>query len=198
MLDVTFLVLDTFLGEEVFRPMDDEELISRSRHDHRAFATLFDRHGDAVFRYAFTLTRNADTAQELVQESFITAWKKLADIRLVGDSMLPWLLVACRNHNANRQRSAAIHATVPLHEEVRALPGGDNRLERAEELRAVIQAVELMSETDQRIVALCLFDGHSYKEAAAILGLKPTTVTKRVQRARARLRASFQEGEANA
>ncbi len=78
---------------------------TRSRRDQRAFAPLFDRHGDAVFRYTFTLTRNADPAQDLLQESFITAWKKLADIRLVGDSMLPWLLVACRNHNANRQRS---------------------------------------------------------------------------------------------
>ena len=177
--------------------MKDEELISRSRRDHRAFATLFDRHSDAVFRYAFSLTRNADTAQDLVQESFITAWKKLADIRLVGDSMLPWLLVACRNHNANRQRSAATHATVPLHEE-EGRAGADNRLEHIDDLRAVIRAVELMSETDQRIVALCLFDGRSYKEAAATLGLKPNTVTKRVQRARARLRANFQEGEANA
>ena len=178
--------------------MNDEELISRSRRDHRAFATLFDRHSDAVFRYAFTLTRNADSAQELVQESFITAWKKLADIRLVGDSMLPWLLVACRNHNANRQRSATVRATVPLQEQDQESVGAENRFEHVAELRAVIQAVELMSESDQRIVALCLFDGRSYKEAAAILGLKPTAVTKRVQRARARLRASFQEGEANA
>jgi len=178
--------------------MNDEELISRSRRDHRAFATLFDRHSDAVFRYAFSLTRNADTAQDLVQESFITAWKKLADIRLVGDSMLPWLLVACRNHNANRQRSAATRATVPLHEEDQGRAGAEIRIEQVHELRAVIRAVELMSETDQRIVALCLFEGRSYKEAAAVLGLKPNTVTKRVQRARARLRASFQEGEANA
>ncbi|MEP6842124.1 MAG: RNA polymerase sigma factor, partial [Pseudolysinimonas sp.] len=181
-----------------FRPMNDEELIARSRNDHGAFANLFDRHSDAVFRYAFTLTRNADSAQDLVQESFITAWKRLSDIRLVGDSMLPWLLVACRNHNANRQRSSAAHATVPLHEGGQERTDIDTRRDHIEELRNVIQAVGQMSETDQRIVALCLFDGRSYKEAASILGLKPNTVSKRVQRARARLRTTFQEGEAQA
>jgi RNA polymerase sigma-70 factor (ECF subfamily) len=178
--------------------MGDEDLIARSRSDHAAFAALFDRHSDAVFRYAFTLTRNGDTAQDLVQETFITAWKKLADIRLVGDSMLPWLLVACRNHNANRQRSSALRATVRLYEADQALAGQDRGIDHLETLSDVINAVGRLSETDQRIVALCLFDGRSYKEAAAILGLKPNTVTKRVQRARARLRANLQEGEAQA
>ena len=85
----------------------DVELIARSiARDERAFGDLFDRHSTAVYRFAYSLTHDNTEAQELVQETFITAWKKLADIRLAGDSMLPWLIVTARHHAQNRRRAA--------------------------------------------------------------------------------------------
>src|SRR4051794_16649725 len=75
--------------EEVQDVNPDVELIARSiARDPRAFGDLFDRHSTAVFRFAYSLTHNTTEAQELVQETFVTAWKRLADIRLVGDSVL--------------------------------------------------------------------------------------------------------------
>lgn len=181
----------------------DSDLIRRSiRHDHEAFAELFDRHAQPLFRYAFGLIRNADDAQDLVQDTFMTAWKRLADIHLVSDSMLPWLIVACRNHAANLRRSKAVRATVPFEEarDVPVDPGTLDRMQHVEELAWVIEAVEALGETDRRIVELCLYEGRDYHEAASILGLSVGVLTKRIHRTRSRLRVQrgLREGEASA
>jgi RNA polymerase sigma-70 factor (ECF subfamily) len=169
----------------------DVELIARSiARDERAFGDLFDRHSTAVYRFAFALTHNETEAQELVQETFITAWKKLADIRLAGDSMLPWLIVTTRNHAKNSSRAHYRNDTLPLDELIRAR-GADRATESQEvreELDWTFAAVRQLSETDQRIVELCLYDGRSYKEAAMRLGLSVSGVTKRVERSRTTLR----------
>jgi RNA polymerase sigma-70 factor (ECF subfamily) len=170
----------------------DVELIARSiARDARAFGELFDRHATAVYRFAYSLTHDVTEAQELVQETFVTAWKKLADIRLVGDSMLPWLIVVTRLHAKNLRRKQQRTDSLPLDEHIlnhgaEALHA-DN-LGHREELEWVFAAVRELSDTDQRIVELCLYEGRSYKEAALQLGLSVTGVTKRVERTRAKLR----------
>lgn len=181
----------------------DIELIKRSlRRDQSAFAELFDRHGRAVFRYAYGLTHDIGDADDLVQETFITAWRKLAEIRLVGDSLLPWLIVTCRNNASNLRRSKAIRAHAPL-EEADGSPVEDHTLERmqhVEELTWVFRAVNELSDTDRRIVELCLYEGRDYHEAAALLGLSVGVLTKRIHRTRTRLREQrgFHEREASA
>lgn len=169
----------------------DVELIARSiARDPRAFGDLFDRHSSAVYRFAYSLTHDHTEAQELVQETFVTAWKRLADIRLAGDSMLPWLLVTTRNHAKNLHRSHVRHDMLPLDELIRSRASDDDaaQTEAREELDWVFEAVRKLSDTDQRIVELCLYEGRSYKEAALQLGLSVGSVTKRVERTRARLR----------
>ena len=55
----------------------DVALIARSiARDERAFGELFDRHSTALYRYAYSLTHDVTEAQELVQETFVTAWRR--------------------------------------------------------------------------------------------------------------------------
>jgi RNA polymerase sigma factor (sigma-70 family) len=170
----------------------DVELIARSiARDERAFGDLFDRHATAVYRFAYSLTHDVIEAQELVQETFVTAWKRLADIRLVGDSVLPWLIVACRFHAQNLRRAHQRHDMLPLDEHIRAhgsIAMEADQLAHREEIEWVFAAIRQLSETDQRIVELCLYEGRSYKEASKILGLTVGGITKRVERTRTRLR----------
>jgi len=170
----------------------DVELIARSiARDARAFGDLFDRHSTAVYRFAYSLTHDTTEAQELVQETFVTAWKKLADIRLVGDSMLPWLIVTTRLHAQNLQRRNFRSHTLPLEEHIlnhRAGALEADNLAHREELEWVFAAVEKLGEIDRRVVQLCLYEGRTYKEAALELGLSLTGITKRVERTRQKLR----------
>jgi RNA polymerase sigma-70 factor (ECF subfamily) len=171
----------------------DVELIAQSiARDERAFGDLFDRHSTAVYRFAYSLTHDTTEAQELVQETFITAWKKLADIRLAGDSMLPWLIVTTRFHAQNRRRAQGRRLEVlPIDEHIATRGAVSLEAEKADaraELDWTLEAIRRLSETDQRIVELCLYEGRSYKEAALQLGLTTSNVSKRVERSRTKLR----------
>jgi RNA polymerase sigma-70 factor (ECF subfamily) len=170
----------------------DVELIRRSlARDERAFGELFDRHSTALYRYAYSLTHDVTEAQELVQETFVTAWRRLADIRLVGDSVLPWLIVACRYHGQNLRRAKGKRDELPLDEHIRnhnADRVHEDHLAHIEEIEWVFAAIRKLGEVDQRIVELCLYEGRSYKDAAEELGLTVSGVTKRMERARTRLK----------
>lgn len=179
----------------------DVDLIRRAiARDDRAFGDLFDRHSIAVYRFAYAQTHDAVAAQELVQETFVTAWKKLADIHLIDESMLPWLLVTCRFHAQNFRRLLSRDDALPLDEHIanHHVEAVDrDHLAHVEEVEWVFEAINRLSDIDRRVVELCLYEGHSYKEAALALGISVNNVTKRVARSRAtlrRLRAEEFEG----
>jgi len=169
----------------VYETDDDAELIRRAlRGDRGAFDALFTRHVKAVHAYAWGITRDDRDAEDVTQEVFVLAWRKLRAIRIVGASALPWLLVCGRNiaRNALRARRDAIALDESL------LPGDLLRQERIDELSWARDAIERLGGVDQRIVQLCLVEGYDYSEAAEHLGLTRTAVAKRVERIRTLLR----------
>jgi len=183
----------------------DADLVRRAiARDDRAFGELFDRHSTAVYRFAYAQTHDVTTTQELVQETFVTAWRRLADIRLVDESVLPWLIVTCRYHAQNmRRRTSRLQEELPLDEHIAAhgaATADRDRLAHVEELEWVFEAINRLSETDRRVVELCLYEGRSYKEAALALGISVSNVSKRVERSRAKLRRmrdeEFEESDA--
>ena len=161
------------------------ELLSQlGKADDRAFQELHDRYGARVVRYAWAVSPSRDAVHELVQDTFMTMWLKGASLELTGTSLLPWLLVTCRNHAANRRRKDARWAAMTdLDENI-----ADHRLAAADQLKWVIQEIEALPETDRLVVDLCLLQGFTYAEAAAQIGSTPAAVGKRLQRARAMLK----------
>lgn len=165
--------------------LDESALLAAvSRGDSAAFVALYRRHSATVFRMAWTVSPDRDAVPELVQDTFFTLWQKAGKVRTTG-SVLPWLLVTCRNHARNRARKdRQWHTGVPLGE----YDAADGRLESREELRWIHEALATLSDTDRRLCELCFVEGHSYESAAKIVGLTPGAVGKRLQRARLNLR----------
>lgn len=155
--------------------------------DSAAFATLFDRHAKAVYLFAWGITRNNIDAEDVAQDVFVTAWRKLSSVRIVDASLLPWLLVTTRNQARNHLRREAYRASLALDESI-GLPA--SHAESVEELRWVMVEIEKLDSIDRRICEFCLINGMSYRAAAAQLGIASTAVAKRVERLRVRLRAS--------
>ncbi len=168
----------------------DRQLVARSQRGERAaFTELYNRHSPSVLRYAFALSHDAADAQDLLQETFITAWHRLGKASLRTSSALPWLLVTCRNHAQNLRRSKEIRVTVPL-DEVRehgASEGTLDRLAREEELHWIFKTIQLADTTDRQIVEACIIGGMPYREAAQQTGLSEQAVAKRIHRLRSRL-----------
>ncbi|MGI5161779.1 RNA polymerase sigma factor [Microbispora sp. CA-102843] len=76
---------------------DDAELIRRSRRDPEAFADLFDRHDSALHRHASALHRyvtrrlGASLADDVVSDTFLTAFRKRERYDLTRPDARPWL-----------------------------------------------------------------------------------------------------------
>ena len=71
----------------------DAELLERlASGDQRAMAVVFDRHAPAVTRYAWAIAPSRMDVEEIVQDTFLTVWRKAAEIMIAEASLLPWLL----------------------------------------------------------------------------------------------------------
>lgn len=75
--------------------LDDQELAALARAgDGAAFEALIKRHGPALHRYARRMTRDADAVHDIVQETFVAAWRRIATFR-EESSVRTWLFAIC-------------------------------------------------------------------------------------------------------
>ncbi|WP_221583611.1 RNA polymerase sigma factor [Microbacterium sp. G2-8] len=175
----------------------DAELVARAAAGSEpAFRALYRAYVRPVYWIAHGLLGDVRDAEEVAQETFSTAWRKLAQLELASDSALPWLATICRNVAANRIR-------VRRRERENVAGALDDRqpdtvdveqqvIDRALAAR-IAQEVDRLSDTDRRIFALCVADGHAYAAAADELGIPQGSVRNRLSRIRTRLRAVVRE-----
>lgn len=173
-------------------PPDAALLERSSTGDRAAFELIYQRHVQAVYWQAHRVVRDADAAEEICQDAFITLWQKARSVRIVDESALPWLLVTARFLALNAHRRRRRDQTDDLDRDL-ADPSAD--VEQAAVAAQVQQqidaAVDQLSEIDQRLYHLCLDGDHSYESAARQLGVSHGAVRNRLSRLRAHLRADL-------
>jgi RNA polymerase sigma-70 factor (ECF subfamily) len=142
----------------------------------------------ALRRYARALTRDAETADDLVQDTLVRALR--SEHLFHGGEVRSWLYTILTNLNRNRLRSLARRPhLVPLGDDDAAeLVGAQGGMRDIE--RALASLVE-----DQRsALLLVVLEGLSYREIAEVQGVPIGTVMSRLARARAHLK-SYLDGE---
>jgi len=142
----------------------------------------------ALRRYARALTRDAETADDLVQDTLVRALR--SEHLFHGGDLRSWLYTILTNLNRNRLRSLSRRPThTPIEDDdvTGSLgPDGGGR----DIARALATLVE-----DQRVaLLLVVLEGLSYREVAEVQGVPIGTVMSRLARARAQIRA-YLEGE---
>jgi len=173
---------------------DDAELLTRAQGGDRvAFADLYDRHVRPVYWQAYSVVRDPGEAEEVTQDVFVTAWRRIRAITPVDGSMLPWLLVTARFTALNAYRRAARRESRSMDEDVPE--GADSAVEREVETALVRteidKAVAALAPNDQRLYELCVEGDRTYQQAARELGVSHAAVRNRLHRLRARLRADL-------
>ena len=166
---------------------DDALLDAVALGDRRAFDTIYERTAPAVARFAWSLSESREVAEDLLQETFLTAWRKHESIQVVNGSALPWLLATCRNHSRNRaRRDRRQREILAMYEESLATDPVNGSA--ATQLRTALDAIERLPELDRRVCELCLLQGFTYREASQQLGISEASVGKRLHRARQDMR----------
>jgi RNA polymerase sigma factor (sigma-70 family) len=144
---------------------------------------LFQQHHAAVRRYAlYRAIRGAD-ADDLVNEVFTVAWRRLGDVPT--DDALPWLLAVAHYVRRNQARSArrndALRLVLPRPDDV---PPPREPDVDADRLR---QAFVHLSPDDQEVLRLLAWDDLTPRQIAVVLGCPDGTARARLHRARRRL-----------
>jgi len=112
-------------GSDIYGYMEstDADLWAAMRRgDSAAFAGLFDRHARAIYYFAFRRTADWSVAEDIMAVVFLEAWRRRRQVRLNGDSALPWLygvaVNVVRNHHRRQHRYGKVleRLTVPVHE----------------------------------------------------------------------------------
>jgi RNA polymerase sigma-70 factor, ECF subfamily len=166
--------------------------------DSRAFGRIFDLHRERVYNHAWRLTVHRADAEDLTAIAFIELWRRRHSVRQSNGSVLPWLLVTTTNVSRNLVRARRRHRRL-LERIPPPAPGLDIADDVAEmdarmsTVGSVRQALIRLSPRDQEILALCVLEELTTKEASAVLGIAEGTVKSRLSRARSRLAAQLQD-----
>lgn len=182
----------------VMEAIPDRDLWRRATAgDSAAFGALFERHGRTVYNYCFRRTAEWATAEDLTSVVFLESWRRRKDVRMHGESVLPWLLgVAAnvlRNRNRGLRRYRGALARLPFESTADFADDVDGRIDDERQMRKVLAALETLSEPDQDVLTLCIWSGLSYEQAAVALDLPVGTVRSRLSRARGRLQVGVDE-----
>ncbi len=155
----------------------------------RLFEQEFGPLSDAVFAYAFRLTQNKTRAEDLVQETFMRAWRFIERYQ-PGTNAKAWLFRICKNLFINTTRQASTRFETENYEDhanhfEKSNPFIDE-LDREAMSEEVMDAVNRLPARARHIVLLDLED-FSYQEIADLMDMPIGTVRSTLHRARARL-----------
>ncbi len=189
---------------KAYAGMTEQQLIGAAKKGNRqAFAALVKRYEETVFRFSFKMCRDPERAKEILQDTFISVYRKLGSFD--GRSKFStWLYTIVANHCLMRQRRRKMQELEdPLELFEEPSEGGaarePARVARGEEtpadilltkeLRAALDAAIQKLSMDYRLVfVLRDVEGKSTEETARMLKLSIEATKSRLRRARAFLR----------
>ncbi|MGE3469024.1 MAG: RNA polymerase sigma factor [Vicinamibacterales bacterium] len=175
--------------------LTDAALLARgAAGDREAFAALVTRHQASVYRFAKTLVARPADAEDVLQQTFLSAWT--AAPRFRGEAAVrTWLFVIARNAALTQRARDARHpeADLPLDELGVAAGWGSDDPETsalaAERRAAFSTAFDALLPADREVLTLRDLEGLSGEETAAVLGVSLAALKSRLHRARVALAA---------
>jgi RNA polymerase sigma-70 factor (ECF subfamily) len=174
-----------------------QAMAALARGDRAALGQLIRRHGPGLRRFAAGMLRNADDAEDLVQEVFLRAWRAADRYDPDLGAVSTWLyriasrLAIDRNRRTTLRRFLGLEAAPdPLDDS----PGPEATLAARQELAQIRARLERLPDRQRRALLMRAAGGLSTAEIALALGISAGAVEQLLVRARAGLRAT-QAGE---
>jgi RNA polymerase sigma factor (sigma-70 family) len=148
----------------------------------------FDGHHQAVYRFAYRLTRRPDVAEDITQECFLALVRAPERFDAARGTMLVYLFAIARNLALKYYRRQ--HATELVDEDAEPAAIVDPR-ETLDVGQAVATAVSGLPPLQREALVLFEYEGATLEEIAQIVAADVGTVKSRLHRARERLRRSL-------
>ena len=177
---------------------DDQELVRLlARGDQEAFHACYERYQGPIFRFAWHMSGNQTTAEEVTQEVFLRLIHKPKQFDPAKGTLAGYLFGIARN--VMRRQTAGSFLDIPLADaelaEDPALVAASDvlgELDRQERLELLHRSVLALPVSYREALILCDLEEMSYPEAAAVLDCPEGTVASRLHRARTMLKSRLQ------
>jgi len=184
-------------------PQTDAAAVALARDgDSEAFRALVERHGRAVYRLAYRMTGSAHDAEDVVQETFLKAYRQLArfESRANFGTWLHRIAVNCaidlirsRAHREAGQADADLEQFGAAVVSTGATGASPERLMLSTEvLRRIGDAMTGLSRMERAAFTLRHFEGRSIDEISQALGLKTNATKHSIFRAVRKMRAALE------
>ena len=169
--------------------VDDLNLIRRMRAgDDDAVRDLYALYGQRLYAYALLLTNDSATAEDVTQNTLVTAWRTARTFRGEG-RLIAWLL-GIIHHTAMKTLRGDAHYLDDLAEETVSVdqPSPEEQAQVKDERRWVRQGMQSLSPEHRAVLELVFYQELSINETAQVLNVPPGTVKSRLSYARHHLR----------
>ena len=175
-------------------PTDGELLEGIASRDEASLAALYDRYHLLAFSLALRVVNDRGRAEDVVQDAFLSVWRKAASYAEGRGSVKTWLTSIVRNRAIDvvrgRRESDADDEAVLL-----ALsdpsPSVVDQVAASLDRETVRAAMETLSMEQRQAVVMAYFEGRSHSEISELTGLPLGTVKSRIRLAMQRLRSEL-------
>jgi RNA polymerase sigma-70 factor (ECF subfamily) len=181
--------------------LDEWGEIQAAQQNPAAFAPLYDRYYEAIFRFVYQRILDMDLSEDLVSEVFIKAMQKIKDYQFQGLPFSAWLFRIARNEVAQHYRQSKRKRVVAIEDsglreiqdELSQEQG--NAIQAKEQFEVdVVKLQNLLQELepdDMLLVEMRFFEKRPFKEIAEILELTESNAKVRLYRLLERLKQAF-------
>ena len=163
-----------------------------SRTAETRFADIYRREYPAVLGFVTRRTER-DRAEDIVHETFTTAWQRFADLPQNDDEVKPWLFGVARNHLLRDQRSSARRGAFWVRVAQHTDLHDDGHADAVNNQVDLTAAWNSLSPQHQEVIALAGWEGLTSEEAGQVLGISAVAYRLRLRKARAALKLALNQ-----
>jgi RNA polymerase sigma factor (sigma-70 family) len=168
------------------------ELVNRveRERDQDAFAELYQRYLDRVYRYLYYRTGRHEDAEDLTEHVFLQAWKGLPKFRWQGKPFQAWLYTLAHNALIDHRRSNVPASSLDDLDHPLQVPDDSTAPQQAQfmDTDMLARAVSRLPADQQQVIVLRFVDGHDTERVAKLLGKRLSFVRAQQFRALQSLR----------
>ena len=171
------------------QPVDDLDLIRRMQAgDDDAVRDLYAQYGQRLYAYALRLTDDPATAEDVTQNTLVTAWRTAHTFRAEG-RLIAWLLGIVHHTAMKAIRNRTNYLGDVAEETIREdQPSPEEQAQVKDERRWVRQGMQSLSPEHRAVLELIFYQELTLNEVAQVLDVPLGTVKSRLSYARTHLR----------
>jgi RNA polymerase sigma-70 factor (ECF subfamily) len=137
-----------------------------------AFGQLYDAYMERIYRFVYFRVEDQQTAEDITSQVFLKAWSNLDRFSFVRTPYLAWLYTIAHNAVIDQYRTRKVTAALDdvqlsQHDHAEAV---ENEIDLSAEMRSIKEALQALTDDQQKVLTLKFIEGLSNNEIARHLG----------------------------